>query len=250
MQPIKSVVNRPINPGSTTVFPNPSQKGINKIRNIIFFSIHRIFSCSLPQTHSHFLILHHGPPFSGSPDQGHLATALIIAMSTIFIMAIAIVLIIMFYILKAKPNSQGEAHAKPDSHRVTLKVGIWVSQSSLPVFVLAACCTGQVVKAVEAQTNKQEDKKDIPGERSYTNPLRNECQSLFLCIFPVFVHCHNQKSFVLFLLNDRLSTSILVLWLNFMLAWIFLCCVYMKHKLFYYLFVNKILILSTFLAAC
>uniref|UniRef100_A0A3Q4GBL3 Ectodysplasin A receptor n=1 Tax=Neolamprologus brichardi TaxID=32507 RepID=A0A3Q4GBL3_NEOBR len=66
-----------------------------------------------------------------SHGQGHLATALIIAMSTIFIMAIAIVLIIMFYILKAKPNGQ-------------------------------ACCSGQVVKAVEAQTNKQEDKKDVP----------------------------------------------------------------------------------------
>uniref|UniRef100_A0A3B3ZJ61 Tumor necrosis factor receptor superfamily member EDAR death domain-containing protein n=1 Tax=Periophthalmus magnuspinnatus TaxID=409849 RepID=A0A3B3ZJ61_9GOBI len=65
--------------------------------------------------------------------QGHLATALIIAMSTIFIMAIAIVLIIMFYILKAKPNGH-------------------------------ACCSGQVVKTVEAQTSKQEDKKDVPGE--------------------------------------------------------------------------------------
>uniref|UniRef100_A0A6Q2Z181 Tumor necrosis factor receptor superfamily member EDAR death domain-containing protein n=1 Tax=Esox lucius TaxID=8010 RepID=A0A6Q2Z181_ESOLU len=63
--------------------------------------------------------------------QGHLATALIIAMSTIFIMAIAIVLIIMFYILKAKPSGQ-------------------------------ACCSGQVVKAVEAQSNKQEEKKDVP----------------------------------------------------------------------------------------
>ncbi|XP_066562082.1 tumor necrosis factor receptor superfamily member EDAR [Amia ocellicauda] len=62
--------------------------------------------------------------------QGHLATALIIAMSTIFIMAIAIVLIIMFYILKAKPNSQ-------------------------------ACCSGPSVKTVEAQTNKQEDKKEV-----------------------------------------------------------------------------------------
>uniref|UniRef100_A0A3Q3WF84 Tumor necrosis factor receptor superfamily member EDAR death domain-containing protein n=1 Tax=Mola mola TaxID=94237 RepID=A0A3Q3WF84_MOLML len=79
----------PINPGSTTMFPNP----------------------------------HKG--------QGHLATALIIAMSTIFIMAIAIVLIIMFYILKAKPSVQ-------------------------------ACCSGKVVKAVDAQTNKQEDKKDVP----------------------------------------------------------------------------------------
>ncbi|XP_068602522.1 tumor necrosis factor receptor superfamily member EDAR [Brachionichthys hirsutus] len=66
-----------------------------------------------------------------STGQGHLATALIIAMSTIFIMAIAIVLIIMFYILKAKPSGQ-------------------------------ACCSGQVAKAVEAQTNKQEDKKDVP----------------------------------------------------------------------------------------
>lgn len=39
--------------------------------------------------------------------QGHLATALIIAMSTIFIMAIAIVLIIMFYIMKTKTSAQG-----------------------------------------------------------------------------------------------------------------------------------------------
>ena len=47
--------------------------------------------------------------------QGHLATALIIAMSTIFIMAIAIVLIIMFYILKAKPSGQGKADITPGS---------------------------------------------------------------------------------------------------------------------------------------
>ncbi|XP_077584281.1 tumor necrosis factor receptor superfamily member EDAR [Stigmatopora nigra] len=62
--------------------------------------------------------------------QSHLATALIIAMSTIFVMAIAIVLIIMFYMLKAKPSGQ-------------------------------TCCNGQV-KSVDAQINKQEDKKDIP----------------------------------------------------------------------------------------
>jgi len=43
--------------------------------------------------------------------QGHLATALIIAMSTIFIMAIAIVLIIMFYIVKTKPSAQGNCSA-------------------------------------------------------------------------------------------------------------------------------------------
>ncbi|KAL4635710.1 tumor necrosis factor receptor superfamily member EDAR-like [Arapaima gigas] len=67
------------------------------------------------------------PDLSG---QGHLATALIIAMSTIFIMAIAIVLIIMFYILKAKTSGQ-------------------------------ACCTGQVVKTVEVQANKQEEKKEV-----------------------------------------------------------------------------------------
>ncbi|XP_030057337.1 tumor necrosis factor receptor superfamily member EDAR [Microcaecilia unicolor] len=64
------------------------------------------------------------------PGQGHLATALIIAMSTIFIMAIAIVLIIMFYILKAKPSAQ-------------------------------ACCNTHAVKTVEAQVNKEE-KKEAP----------------------------------------------------------------------------------------
>ncbi|XP_035378847.1 tumor necrosis factor receptor superfamily member EDAR isoform X1 [Electrophorus electricus] len=62
--------------------------------------------------------------------QGHLATALIIAMSTIFIMAIAIVMIIMFYILKTKPSGQ-------------------------------ACCSGQIVKTMEAPTNKQEEKKEV-----------------------------------------------------------------------------------------
>ncbi|KAJ8407104.1 hypothetical protein AAFF_G00287800 [Aldrovandia affinis] len=69
-------------------------------------------------------------PHKDPTGQGHLATALIIAMSTIFIMAIAIVLIIMFYILKVKPSGQ-------------------------------ACCTGQVVKAVEPQINKPEDKKEV-----------------------------------------------------------------------------------------
>lgn len=64
------------------------------------------FFCSL----IHLIPLLYDLPFAGSPGQGHLATALIIAMSTIFIMAIAIVLIIMFYILKAKPNGQGESY--------------------------------------------------------------------------------------------------------------------------------------------
>ncbi|XP_006744816.1 tumor necrosis factor receptor superfamily member EDAR-like, partial [Leptonychotes weddellii] len=61
--------------------------------------------------------------------QGHLATALIIAMSTIFIMAIAIVLIIMFYIMKTKPSAP-------------------------------ACCTSHPVKSVEAQVSKEEEKKE------------------------------------------------------------------------------------------
>ncbi|KAA0715359.1 Tumor necrosis factor receptor superfamily member EDAR [Triplophysa tibetana] len=67
-------------------------------------------------------------PVGYPTGQGHLATALIIAMSTIFIMAIAIVMIIMFYIVKAKPNGQ-------------------------------ACCSGQIIKTTESQTNKQEEKK-------------------------------------------------------------------------------------------
>ncbi|XP_066121041.1 tumor necrosis factor receptor superfamily member EDAR isoform X2 [Saccopteryx bilineata] len=63
--------------------------------------------------------------------QGHLATALIIAMSTIFIMAIAIVLIIMFYIMKTKPSAP-------------------------------ACCSSHSVKSVEAQVSKEEEKKEAP----------------------------------------------------------------------------------------
>ncbi|KAG7280379.1 hypothetical protein CRUP_035821 [Coryphaenoides rupestris] len=77
-------------------------------------------------------------PHKDATGQGHLATALIIAMSTIFIMAIAIVLIIMFYILKAKPNGHGEE-----------------------TYTHMHACAGQVVKAVEAQVNKLEDKKDV-----------------------------------------------------------------------------------------
>ncbi|MEQ2270588.1 hypothetical protein XENORESO_002555 [Xenotaenia resolanae] len=108
MQISKPKVKPPIDPGSTTVFPHRNKE---------------------------------------SPGQGHLATALIIAMSTIFIMAIAIVLIIMFYILRAKPGGH-------------------------------ACCSGHIVKAVEAQTIKQEDKKDVPGETSYTNIPVNEWQTV------------------------------------------------------------------------
>nr|QGX42151.1 EDAR [Protopterus dolloi] len=42
-------------------------------------------------------------------EQGHLAAALIIAMSTIFVMAIAIVIIITFYIVKTKSSAQAPA---------------------------------------------------------------------------------------------------------------------------------------------
>lgn len=62
--------------------------------------------------------------------QEHLGNALIIAMSTIFLMAIAIVLIVIFYILKTKSSAQ-------------------------------ACCCGYSVKNVEAQLDNQEDKKEV-----------------------------------------------------------------------------------------
>lgn len=108
-------------------------------------------------------VLHHYLHVSGSSGQGHLATALIIAMSTIFIMAIAIVLIIMFYILKAKPSGQGEAGTRRHVYS-PFPPKRWRLCPSVCACVSAACCSGQVVKAVEAQTNKQEDKKDVPGE--------------------------------------------------------------------------------------
>ncbi|XP_041440128.1 tumor necrosis factor receptor superfamily member EDAR isoform X3 [Xenopus laevis] len=75
-------------------------------------------------------------PHKEVTGQGHLATALIIAMSTIFIMAIAIVLIIMFYILKTKPSSQG-------------------------------CCNGPS-KNVEDQINQHEEKKEVPAENIFS----------------------------------------------------------------------------------
>ncbi|KAI5141737.1 Tumor Necrosis Factor Receptor Superfamily Member Edar [Manis pentadactyla] len=61
--------------------------------------------------------------------QGHLATALIIAMSTIFMMAVAIVLIIMFYITRTKPPAP-------------------------------ACCTSHPGKSVEARVSQEEEKKE------------------------------------------------------------------------------------------
>ncbi|KAH0624574.1 hypothetical protein JD844_032191 [Phrynosoma platyrhinos] len=82
-------------------------------------------STSGTSTHSPFQHVH-----KDLTGQGHLATALIIAMSTIFIMAIAIVLIIMFYIVKTKTSAQ-------------------------------ACCTSHPVKTVEAPANMQEEKKEV-----------------------------------------------------------------------------------------
>ncbi|KAM4047792.1 tumor necrosis factor receptor superfamily member EDAR isoform 1-T1 [Anomaloglossus baeobatrachus] len=80
------------------------------------------------------------------PGQGHLATALIIAMSTIFIMAIAIVLIIMFYIVKTKPSAR-------------------------------ACCTIHT-KNVEAQDIPQEEKKEVPAENVVIYAEKDEFEKL------------------------------------------------------------------------
>ncbi|XP_044140740.1 tumor necrosis factor receptor superfamily member EDAR isoform X2 [Bufo gargarizans] len=78
--------------------------------------------------------------------QGHLATALIIAMSTIFIMAIAIVLIIMFYMVKTKPS-------------------------------VRACCTINS-KNVEAQAIPQEEKKEVPPENVVIYAEKDEFEKL------------------------------------------------------------------------
>lgn len=110
-----------------------------------------------------------------STGQGHLATALIIAMSIIFIMAIAIVLIIMFYILKAKPSSQGETANSVDMFKHTCTdtdththAHRWMLKADLCLSV--ACCSGQVVKTVEPQSDRQEEKKDIQG-KTFTDTL-------------------------------------------------------------------------------
>lgn len=85
-------------------------------------------------------------------------------------MAIAIVLIIMFYILKAKPNGQGDtqnkAHTRVES---AAERSTFHDDRGVCLFVCVACCSGKVVKVVEAQTNKQEDKKDVPGETTHTH---------------------------------------------------------------------------------
>ncbi|TKC44617.1 hypothetical protein EI555_004007 [Monodon monoceros] len=91
--------------------------------------------------------------------QGHLATALVIAMSTIFTMAVALVLILMFYILKARPPAPGAAPvprarppptAPPDASRPPTP--------SVP----AACCPSAPVKSPETPVSQEEEKKAAP----------------------------------------------------------------------------------------
>lgn len=85
-------------------------------------------------------------------------------MSTIFIMAIAIVLIIMFYIMKTKPSAPGDCSPMPllPPHRPLLPDSS-VSLPSLLPFLQPACCTSHPVKSVEAQVSKEEEKKEPQG---------------------------------------------------------------------------------------
>lgn len=111
--------------------------------------------------------------------QGHLATALIIAMSTIFIMAVAIVLIIMFYIMKTKPSAPGDilASRSPSQH-----TGPFPERASelMPtfffLFLQAACCTSPPGKSAEAPASTHEEKKEAPG--LYTQPTLPHVQYL------------------------------------------------------------------------
>lgn len=102
-------------------------------------------------------------------------------------MAIAIVLIIMFYILKAKPNGQGETNKQTRAQNLIWKVDVCVFCDiyNERVCFLAACCSGQVVKAVEAQTNKQEDKKDVPGETGCAHSTINDTNTVII-VWDVF----------------------------------------------------------------
>lgn len=81
-------------------------------------------------------------------------------MSTIFTMAVALVLIIMFYILKARPPAPGAAPvprarppptAPPDASRPPTP--------SVPT----ACCPSAPVKSPEAPVSQEEEKKAAPG---------------------------------------------------------------------------------------
>lgn len=77
-------------------------------------------------------------------------------MSTIFMMAIAIVLIITFYIMKTKPSAPGEVPPLP---RERPRGRARPLTASLP----PACCTGHSVKSVEAQVSPEEEKKEVQG---------------------------------------------------------------------------------------
>lgn len=125
-------------------------------------------SCRYSFILSHCLLSPTSAELSG---QGHLATALIIAMSTIFIMAIAIVLIIMFYIMKTKPSAPGDYSSMPAPYPLPLEQLHQLTQSvslaaHILLFLQLACCTSHSVKSVEAQVSKEEDKKEAPGLQS------------------------------------------------------------------------------------
>ena len=78
-------------------------------------------------------------------------------MSTIFTMAVALVLIIMFYILKARPPAPGAAPAPaPPSLPTPTRAGRPRPLSP------AACCPSAPVKSPEAPVS-EEEKKEVPG---------------------------------------------------------------------------------------
>uniref|UniRef100_A0A2K6G3W3 Tumor necrosis factor receptor superfamily member EDAR n=1 Tax=Propithecus coquereli TaxID=379532 RepID=A0A2K6G3W3_PROCO len=112
-------------------------------------------SASFPSTSSSSTLSPFQHTHKDLSSQGHLATALIIAMSTIFIMAIAIVLIIMFYIMKTKPSAPGDG-----LHPTPRPLG---PSSSSPCWRACSCCASHPVKSVEAPVSKDEEKKEAPG---------------------------------------------------------------------------------------
>uniref|UniRef100_A0A3Q1EFG3 Ectodysplasin A receptor n=1 Tax=Acanthochromis polyacanthus TaxID=80966 RepID=A0A3Q1EFG3_9TELE len=126
-----------IDPGSTTVFPHPDKV---------------------------------------SPGQGHLATALIIAMSTIFIMAIAIVLIIMFYILKAKPSGQGRTRAQTHTHTRSSSSSSSSSSSHLKdnVVIYAEKDEFDKLKAPPQKTVKSENDASSENEQLLSRSIDSD----------------------------------------------------------------------------
>lgn len=125
-----------VSSSSTTVLPHP-EKGkcmLGKQTNTdnIWVTVNTLIN----NTHLSLSL-------SDPTGQGHLATALIIAMSTIFIMAIAIVMIIMFYIVKAKPSGQGQNETQISlvclsNHRSVYEdwcIQLWHTYTSIPWFL-------------------------------------------------------------------------------------------------------------------